>query len=272
LPVIPEFLKQLAAQARDLLWRSRARPADGRPFVRRTLRYTSLQFNRTDAQSRMLTLQPDLLLIDYTRTMMGVLLFDPAPRTLGMIGLGGGSQAKFCYRYLPTTRVEVVEISEEVIALRDAFRVPADDARFHVHLGDGACFVREHPGRFDALLVDGYDVSGIAPALSSQAFYDDCRDALAGRGVMAVNLYGEDTPRHIERIRNSFGRSMVVVDEPRQSNRVVFAWVGDAASSLGADGLAALSAAERVDTDLLAQLQPVFVRVGAALACGIAAR
>ena len=37
--------------------------------------------------------------------MMGFLLFKPQPRSIGMIGLGGGSLAKFCYRYLSRTRI-----------------------------------------------------------------------------------------------------------------------------------------------------------------------
>src|SRR5699024_815674 len=49
-----------------------ARDAGGkrlaRPFVRRYGRYTSLQFSRKQTQSRMLTADPDALLIDYTRT------------------------------------------------------------------------------------------------------------------------------------------------------------------------------------------------------------
>src|SRR5690606_38357487 len=150
-----------------------------RPFVRRHGRYTSLQFSRAQTQSRMLTADPDALLIDYTRTMMAVLLLRPDPPCIGMIGLGGGSQAKFCHRHLPRSRVEVVENNPGVIALRRRFAIPEDDERLQVTLGDGAEFLRARRGRYDVLLVDGYDQRGIPQALSTQAFYDDCRAALA---------------------------------------------------------------------------------------------
>ena len=52
-------------------------------------------------QSRMRAGAPDELVVDYTRTMLGALLLHPAPRRIGMVGLGGGSQAKFCLRHLP---------------------------------------------------------------------------------------------------------------------------------------------------------------------------
>ncbi|MCW5580767.1 MAG: fused MFS/spermidine synthase [Luteimonas sp.] len=198
------------------------------PTVRRGWRYTELQFTGGVSQSRMRTFRPDHLLIDYTRTMMAVLLFRPQPRLIGMIGLGGGSQAKFCHRHLPETRVEVAENNPQVVALRRAFRIPRDDARLQVFLADGAGFLRERRGRFDVLLVDGYDETGIPAALSSQRFYDDCRDALAEGGVMASNLYATDFAAHVDKLQRSFGRGRVwVLEERRQSNRVAFAWKGD---------------------------------------------
>lgn len=199
----------------------------GRAFIRRRWTTTELQFAHGVAQSRMLTFAPDRLLIDYTRTMLGALVLVPRPRSIGMLGLGGGSQAKFCHRHLPGARIEVVDNNPDVIALRRRFRIPADDARFCVVLDDGAQWLRARRGRFDLLLVDGYDETGIPATLSTQRFYDDCRAALAEGGAMAVNLYCSDAQRHVDRLRHSFGRRRVVVlEEARQSNRVALAWVG----------------------------------------------
>lgn len=201
--------------------------APGRPFVRRRWRTTELQFAHGVSQSRMLTAAPDRLLIDYTRTMLGALVFVPQPRSIGMVGLGGGSQAKFCYRHLPDARIEVVENNPHVLAVRRRFRVPDDDARFRVVLDEGDRFLRGRPQCFDLLLVDGYDATGIPESLSAQEFYDDCRAALVPGGAMAINLYCDDAQLHVERLGRSFGVDHVlVVEEPRQSNRVAFAWTG----------------------------------------------
>jgi len=53
---------------------------------------------------------PDTLELHYTRTMMSFLLFSPQPRRALMIGLGGGSIAKFMRRFMPDTQLTVVEI------------------------------------------------------------------------------------------------------------------------------------------------------------------
>ncbi|WP_202842764.1 fused MFS/spermidine synthase [Luteimonas saliphila] len=207
-------------------------PADGsgdgaarKPVVRRGWFYTDLQFGDGVSQSRMRTFRPGHLQVDYTRTMMASLLWRPQPAAIGMVGLGGGSQVKFCHRRLPDARLEVAENNPHVLALRRTFRVPRDDERLQVLLADGAKFVRERRGRFDILLVDGYDESGIPAALSSQRFYDDCRDALVPGGVMAGNLYATDFAAHVEKLKRSFGGNRVwVLEEKRQSNRVAFAW------------------------------------------------
>ena len=243
-----------------------ARDAGGKrlakPFVRRYGRYTSLQFSRKQTQSRMLTADPDALLIDYTRTMLAALLLRPDPGCIGMIGLGGGSQVKFCHRHLPRARIEVVENNPGVIALRRKFAIPDDDERLQVHLGDGARFLQSRRGCYDLLLVDGYDEHGIPGALSTQQFYDDCRDALAPGGVMSVNLFATGSTAHLELIGRSFGGRMVVLEETKMSNRVAFAWMDGALPPVPIDSGVVLRG---LPEDARRQLGPAFARLAQAL-------
>lgn len=207
-------------------WWSPPRAASERVVVQGTWRSKELRFKAGTAQSRMSRWQPDRLVVDYTRTMLGALLLAPNPAVIGMVGLGGGSQAKFLYRHLPGATLVVFENDPEVLAQRRAFRIPDDDAHLEVRLADAA---RELPAcreAFDLLLVDGYDVDGIPAALSTQRFYSDCRASLRVGGALAVNLYDTAHAEHLHRLRIAFGTENVrVVEEPRQSNRVAFAWV-----------------------------------------------
>ena len=196
-----------------------------KPYVYETLDTRAMHFSICEIQSRMQVLQPDALDLAYTRTMMAFLLFVPRPEALAMIGLGGGSMAKFCHRQLPDTRIEVVEINPHVIALRDQFQVPKDDARFHVRRGDGAHFVRDGHGLLDVLLVDGFDHEGQPPALCSQAFYDDCRMALRPDGVLVVNLHTAhaEFQRHASRLHRAFDGDVLLVGDRDCSNTIAFA-------------------------------------------------
>ncbi|MBC7926607.1 MAG: fused MFS/spermidine synthase [Bryobacteraceae bacterium] len=197
------------------------------PFLRQGKRKLSLHFNIFGVQSEMDIRWPDQLVLGYTRTMMGFLLFTPQPRHIGMIGLGGGSLQKHCYRYLPDAQISVAEISHDVIALRDRFCIPDDDHRFHVYCEDGADFVESYQNQFDVMIVDGFDAIGQPSQLCSQAFYDACSKALTQNGILVVNVYDGRNSVLISRVRQSFQNRVVSVGGQDSNNAIVFACKGN---------------------------------------------
>lgn len=200
------------------------------PFVFDSRGARALHFSIHEIQSRMRLADPDALDLEYTRTMMGFLLFKPEPLDIGMVGLGGGSLVKFCHRYLAPARISVVEINPHVVALRDEFHVPADDERLAVLLGDGAVFVHRQPAAFDVLMIDGFDSQGMPGRLGTQRFYDDCRRALRPGGILVVNFHRLD-PRlaqMIDRLRRGFNDAVLVVNDAEMRNTIVFACHGAA--------------------------------------------
>ena len=196
-----------------------------KPYLTESDGILSLQFDEWSTQSEMSIDDTDELVIPYTRVIMSFLLLEPSPRHVAMIGLGGGSLAKYCYRYLPGTEITAVEINPAVIALRNEFAIPADDARFRVLLGDGAAWVADSASQPDVLIVDGFDADGLPAQLSSQQFYDDCYSALSDNGIMVVNMW-KGYPHYDEylaRIDNSFAGNWVIVDAEDGFNQIVLA-------------------------------------------------
>jgi len=185
----------------------------------------SLLFDWSTVQSGMRISDPDHLLFDYTRMMMGFRLFRPEPKTIEMIGLGGGSLAKACYRSLPDCDITVIEIDPEVIALREQFHVPPDDRRFRVISADGVDYVAKARGRPDILLLDGFDSRGLPDSLSASAFYDNCRVRLGSKGLLVANLCDNSTAFAVlqRRIAASFGGQAIAIPAERRGNRIVFA-------------------------------------------------
>ena len=197
----------------------------GKPYLKECDGILALHFDTLSIQSEMSIDLPDELVISYTRAMMSFLLFEPSPKCIAMIGLGGGSLAKYCYRHLPQTEITVVEINHDVIALRNEFAIPADDTRFKVLLGDGAEFVTGTAGQFDVLIVDGFDTDGLPDQLCSQQFYDGCFASLSDNGIMVVNLWGgyPHYGEYLARIHNSFSNRLVIVDAEDSVNKIVLA-------------------------------------------------
>lgn len=189
----------------------------------------SLLANWSFVQSAMSIAEPDKLVLNYTRLMMGFLLFRPSPRTIEIIGLGGGSLVKYCYRHLPYARIRAIEIDPEVIAVADRFLLPPEGDRFEIICADGADFVRSDPKHCDILLVDGFDKQGQPAMLCSSEFYADCFSRLRTGGMLVANLceYDQRNAAIQSRIRTCFGRTIVVpVDEGM--NQIVFAFKGEA--------------------------------------------
>ena len=235
-----------------------------KPFLHETRKMKSLHFSIAEVQSCMDLKQPDSLALAYTRTMMGFLLFHPMPLRIGMIGLGGGSLAKFCYRHLPQADISVLEINPHVIALRNDFSVPADDERFRVIRADGARYVRAHEGAFDVLLVDGYDYDGLPGVLSSKRFYDDVSDCLRPSGVMAANIHlgNAEFPLLVARVGRSFNGRALAVKEQESGNAVVFARKDCVLASCEVEDVVRPGTLETEQWNLL---QASFARVRAAL-------
>ena len=168
----------------------------------------SLHIGGLAIQSAMRTAAPDMLALHYTQAMMAFLLFNASPEQILMVGLGGGSIAKFVHRRMPDTCMTVVELRDEVVrAARSWFDLPADDERPSVVIADGAKYLPEHPDAADVLLLDGFDDGEQPAVLCSRKFYEAAFAALRPGGLMVVNFMADDPKLEIfmERIQAAFG-------------------------------------------------------------------
>jgi spermidine synthase len=227
------------------------------PYIVDAAGLRSLHFGPARIQSRMRLAAADELVFDYTRVMMAFLLFRPMPARIALIGLGGGSLAKFCHRHLPRTRIDAIELDARVIALRDAFAIPRDDRRLRIRLGDGVDFVARQARAFDAILLDGYDEAGMPARLRSAAFADACRAALRPRGVLVVNVDRGDPGFSLllRRLRASFDDAVLVADDDDRGNAVVLA------GALVKRRIGAIARPANLDRIAWAQLVTAFARV-----------
>jgi spermidine synthase len=185
----------------------------------------SLHLGGDAIQSSIRIDRPDELALDYTRAMMAFLLFHPSPREVLMIGLGGGSMARYIHQRMPETRTTVVEINAGVLAAaRSMFHFPADDARLKVEIACGADYLADRAESADVLLVDGFDDGRQPAVLCTQAFYDAAYAALRPGGVMAVNFMAEEKKLdvYLQRIENSFDGCVASLTAEDRVNLIAF--------------------------------------------------
>ncbi len=209
-------------------WRIRKPEADNESvYLSEKFGVRTLHIGSDTVQSSMRLARPRDLEISYTRSMMAFLLFNPDPRQVLMVGLGGGSLAKFIYHRLPRVRTVAVEINPQVVAVaRQFFHVPQDDERLDVLIGDGGAYLRNGNPRADVIMVDGYDAESQVEALSTLGFYRDCARALGDSGILVVNLWGGDRNfiTCVDRIAKAFDGCVACLPAGKPGNIVALAF------------------------------------------------
>lgn len=197
----------------------------GKPFVFTHEDMRTLHFDERFIQSAMSISEPNLLLLSYTRAMMAFLLFNSRPSHILMIGLGGGSLVKYCRSKLPTTRITVLEINHDIIALRDEFFIPNDDEYLRVIHVDAQQYLSTMSEKVDIILHDGYDAAGLSPSLRTEAFYRLCHTVLERDGMLVSDLWGEtdDIALAMSRLHVVFGEKMWWCNASKSCNLIVFA-------------------------------------------------
>ena len=192
-----------------------------------------LHFGTTWIQGAMRIARPWSLELEYTREMMASLLLREGthwPRKVLLVGLGAASLTKFLYRHRLLAHLTVVEIEPDVVvAARLYFKLPEDQKRINLVIGDGVEYVRDCNKNFDLILVDGFDGNARPGALDTLPFYQMCRARLSDDGVMAVNLLGRSRgfKNSLAHICTAFEDRALVFPSCESGNAIAFAAAGN---------------------------------------------
>jgi spermidine synthase len=158
----------------------------------------SLNFGSFAIQSAMSLKYPDKLELDYAKAMMSWLLFyEIGSDDILLMGLGGGSLAKYMIKELPYSRVEAIEYRSLVADVaHDYFDLPYN-SRLNVVIDDGAHYVRERLNMqldfYHIIMLDAYDSEGMAKSLSNLEFFTMCKLLLKKNGILVVDLWNNKT-------------------------------------------------------------------------------
>jgi spermidine synthase len=195
--------------------------------------YRSLHFGSEPKQSSMLLRDPIYLALSYTRAMSTALLFSDSTKRFLLIGLGGGSLAKFLLHHYRECHVDAVEYRQAVSEVaRSHFHLP-DDERLNITIDDGGHFMRTAAldvyGDYDVIFVDAFLGNGIARSVCGMSFYDACRDRLADGGILSINLWNGDFIRARDMlvdIRDSFDGNVLQLPVEGKDNIIALATKG----------------------------------------------
>lgn len=146
------------------------------------------------------------------------------PRTVAILGNGGGTTAREYGHFFPRTRIDGVDIDPK---LRDIARRWFDlrGPRLRLIAQDARPFLRAN-GRYDAVFVDAYREPEIPFYLTTREFFELCRRHLRPGGVVLTNVAHTPGSDVIERVITRTLRAVfpvVVRDAVGDANTIVMA-------------------------------------------------
>lgn len=109
------------------------------------------------------------------------------PRSVCILGLAGGTDAKVIRHAFPGVRITGVEIDPAVVALAERY-MGLKNAVDRIVVADGRMFLRGTREKYDLIIVDVYNQETIPFHLATEEFFKIVREKLAPGGVVAMNV------------------------------------------------------------------------------------
>lgn len=190
----------------------------------------SLYFGTQGCQSEMSLKSPYALLSDYAQVMFLSLLFQPTPRSLLMLGLGGGSLPKMIWKSLPRCQINVVERSPLVADVCFRYFDIPKSPRLQIKLMDALDFLSVNEEKYDLLFIDLFDSDGVPEWLGQSSFFTLCRNRLRNKkSVLAWNfLRGSSevqTAQLLSAAVASFDGNVILLPTKNGRNYIVLAFL-----------------------------------------------
>ena len=125
---------------------------------------------------------------------------NPAAQKMLIIGAGDGGVVREAAKYAGITKIDMVEIDEQVVDVCRRFlpqtAAALDDPRLDIFFQDGLKFIRKATNEYDIIIVDSTDATGPGEGLFTKEFYGNCHKALRENGILVNQLgnpyYAED--------------------------------------------------------------------------------
>jgi spermidine synthase len=132
--------------------------------------------------------------LEYTRLAFCGLLYEPEPKRMLVLGLGGGVIPREMRHYLPALEIDVAEIDSEIPLIAKRFFDFHEDDKLKVHIDDGRMFIKKQlrldpVPKYDLIILDAFNSDYIPFHLMTKEFLAEVKGILAEDGVVIANVF-----------------------------------------------------------------------------------
>ena len=156
--------------------------------------YRLLRFNGS-METRMWIKNPLLGHFEYTEYFQMPLLWNPKPKRVLMLGLGGGSIVRAYQHYYPDIHIDTIELDPVVAKVAKRFFHVKESLKHKIHFQDGRQFLRLNKKlKYDAILMDAYTSNQFGTHipfhLATKEFFALAAEDLTQNGTLVFNVIG----------------------------------------------------------------------------------
>jgi spermidine synthase len=135
---------------------------------------------------------PDHLVFDCSKMMLGALYLQPQPDKILIIGLGGGTLPSTLSRILPNAKIDTVEIDPAVVRVAQKYFDFHITSMMNVSEEDGRVFIKRAIRKgvnYDLIMLDAFDHEYIPEHLLTQEFLREVKKVMTPGGVLTANTW-----------------------------------------------------------------------------------
>lgn len=190
-------------------------------------KFRSLHFGTNSKQSEMFLQDPYLLTMEHTQLMAMSLIFQPSPRSVLILGLGGGSFPKFLWKYFPQVHCDLIERSRTVIDLCFRYFALPKSKRLTIYEADALDFVKNCKSNYDLIFIDLFQEEGVSTLVAKEDFFLSCLKRLKNKNSILVWNTWSFAPKPLmlsglKQICEQFGKNLLILPDQHEESLIFF--------------------------------------------------
>lgn len=161
--------------------------------------------------------------LEYARHILLSLTFCPHPKSILILGLGGGSIPMMFHHICKKADIDVVEIDPEMAAIAEQYFHFRTSSRLHLHIDDASLFVNRSSKQYSLIVMDAYIGNDLSDSLTSKHFFSEISRLLSNNGIFIANVMKMYQKKYQKALKkNGFHKKNIYVLHGTKSRNVLF--------------------------------------------------
>jgi spermidine synthase len=173
---------------------------------------------------------PQRLVFNYTKLLFSGLLLIEQPKSILIVGLGGGTMSNILQELYPTSKIINVEIDPAVVKVARQYFGFLENQAVSSVIEDGRIFIKRaliRKQQYDWIILDAFNGDYIPEHLLTQEFLQEAKDLLSPEGVLSANTFSvSDLYAHESATYKAVFGDFYNVRNYKNSNRIILAAKG----------------------------------------------